>query len=406
MDNKKKLFILGAGASIPYGYPSGLNLIKDIIHHIDKDKILYPIPLQPHKYTLEDFAAKLNNFFGGIEGIELVELERNGKILKTIKAKNSTSPLNSAVISLYEIEELTSLKEALTQFAPVSIDEFIRDNPLYAFAGKCMIVYTLLARENPDHFHLNYTPPTTKKDEVNGVNNEHDNWYPYLLSDILSGCADNPKKIMNSGMSFITFNYDISLDFYLQSRLNEIQILKDLNDNSYLEEYKVHHVYGSIYGDEKPQYGKFKYTEPKDLFNNFLRLTKSCNLYENIQTMYKERSQENNYNYLDTYEKHNEIIFIGFGFNSDNLKKICFPSTIHGSNGYNEMFAEKTIRYLNYAGKMTALDKEFEIIADYCRRQIRTASKPIDGKGLVIIRSHAISITDAYFRDFKTSLLS
>lgn len=43
MFSKSTLFILGAGASLPYGYPTGLNLVKEIINNIDKDEIFFPL---------------------------------------------------------------------------------------------------------------------------------------------------------------------------------------------------------------------------------------------------------------------------------------------------------------------------------------------------------------------------
>ena len=42
MFNTKTTLILGAGASIPYGYPSGAELIKKIIENIEDDDIYIP----------------------------------------------------------------------------------------------------------------------------------------------------------------------------------------------------------------------------------------------------------------------------------------------------------------------------------------------------------------------------
>ncbi len=42
MFKKETVFILGAGASKPYGYPLGSDLIKEIIANIDNDCIYIP----------------------------------------------------------------------------------------------------------------------------------------------------------------------------------------------------------------------------------------------------------------------------------------------------------------------------------------------------------------------------
>ncbi len=39
MYNRKIVFILGAGASCSYGYPTGEGLLDDIIANIENDKI-------------------------------------------------------------------------------------------------------------------------------------------------------------------------------------------------------------------------------------------------------------------------------------------------------------------------------------------------------------------------------
>ena len=42
MFRNKTVFVLGAGASKPYGYPIGRELIDDIIDNIERDKIFLP----------------------------------------------------------------------------------------------------------------------------------------------------------------------------------------------------------------------------------------------------------------------------------------------------------------------------------------------------------------------------
>ena len=62
---------------------------------------------------------------------------------------------------------------------------------------------------------------------------------------------------------------------------------------------------------------------------------------------------------------------------------------------FNQIFPGKTVRFLNYRGKMKSLSLEFERLEKEC----------IKGKLLTkIISSSADSISDAYINDFKKYL--
>ncbi|HAT2047968.1 TPA: hypothetical protein I8685_001266 [Legionella pneumophila] len=395
MFSKNTLFILGAGASLPYGYPTGLNLVKEIINNIDKDEIFFPLrQSEPFaNFNLEKFTNNLvscpniqnipdnvrvnNNFkLNAVVTVDMIQVDNNGFFfLKT--------PLN-------DLLELKELKEALIQFSPISIDTFLRDNPKYGVAGKIMIIYTLLKLENLNDF---------KPSSANKSNQLDDNWYPYLLNDILYGCAENPDNILNSNLNIITFNYDMSLDHYLIDTLSKIEVLvSKFPDKEYLDNIKIHHVYGSLYSRNALEYGKYYYKNPSSNreLNNTKRFEAANSWQNNILTMYEDRASLNSIE--QEVEDAKEIIIIGFGFDRSNLDVLGFPTSITSDKNYRQFFSGKTIKYLNYDRQMTNIDNEFEIISN----EINTDASTNPTK---IIRSHAKKVTDAYFRDFKPSLL-
>ena len=393
MFTKKTLFILGAGASIPYGYPSGIQLVKDIINIIKNDNIYFPLR-QNQSYGFD--LKKFNENIASCPKISNIKdnVYINKRAINTTITKNTINPDNEFIfyeIKLNEIEDVLRLQHALEQFSPVSIDTFLRDNPTYADAGKIMIIYTLLKFESISELEL--------------FNAMEDHWYPYLLDDILSGCADSPENILNNNLAIITFNYDVSLDFFLLDKLSKTERLKDKYPNKeHLEQFKINHVYGSLYGEAEFQYGEFS---PNDLLknislHNLKRFERSYSLKSNIRTMYEER-KKTEANLKELLSTHDEIIFIGFGFDRSNLNELGFPDKLMGlENDCNSLLPGKTIKYLNYRGEMTGLDIEFKKIADEC-----------EGLGLgnmtrkvAVIKSHANKITNAYFRDFKQSLFS
>ncbi len=86
-----------------------------------------------------------------------------------------------------------------------------------------MIVYCLLKCEDTSKFQF--------KNKTNSEGDNHDNWYRYLLNDIISGCENNPSNINNNKLKIVTFNYDMSLDFYLYEKIQSIEVFKgDIGD--------------------------------------------------------------------------------------------------------------------------------------------------------------------------------
>ncbi|PJE14250.1 MAG: hypothetical protein CK430_05410 [Legionella sp.] len=395
MFSKSTLFILGAGASLPYGYPTGLNLVKEIINNIDKDEIFFPLRHSESfaNLNLERFTNNLvscpkiqnipdnvpvNNNYPIKAGVtvDMIQVDNKGFYFPR-------TPLN-------DLLELKELKDALIQFSPISIDTFLRDNPKYGAAGKIMIIYTLLKLENLNDFKPSSPEKSNKLD---------DNWYPYLLNDILYGCAENPDNILNSNLNIITFNYDMSLDHYLIDTLSKIEVLvSKFPDKKYLNNIKIHHVYGSLYHPDALEYGKYYYKNPssnRDL-GNTKRFEAANRLQNNILTMYEDRASLNSIE--QDVEGAKEIIIIGFGFDRSNLDVLGFPASLTSDENYRQFFSGKTIKYLNYDRQMTNIDNEFEIISN----EINSNASINPTK---IICSHAKKVTDAYFRDFKPSLL-
>tara|TARA_R110000868_G_scaffold395125_1_gene666672 strand:+ start:274 stop:1446 length:1173 start_codon:yes stop_codon:yes gene_type:complete len=387
---KKTLLILGAGASIPYGYPSGLELVKKIIDAIDNDEIYFPLKNgDNYEFNLEKFSQN-NNY--GIEAIsnDIKEFPDYFNYVRDITIiRPPGSSCKYIKINLHQIIELEQLRNVLTQHAPISIDNFLRVNPSFRAAGKLMITYCLLKCEDPNKFEIN----------------NNDNWYPYLLNDILHTCADRPENISKNNLEIVSFNYDVSLDRYLFDKLSNTEILTNYDPaKSYLEQFNIQHIYGSLYDAKQQQsYGKYfsdedssKNNPEEKVIKKLKRFNASFNLQDNISVMYEERLGNNKFK--ESLMRNEEIIIIGFGFDRTNLDILGFPKKLLE---YNDIFPRKTIKYLNYKGKMTALDFEFEEIKQKCE------GRSIGGipQKVKIVKSHAESIKDAYSYDFKSSLI-
>ncbi|KTD66726.1 hypothetical protein Lste_2932 [Legionella steelei] len=435
MFNSETLFILGAGASAPYGYPLGKTLIQNIIDDMEDSIFIpkYSSKKSPPFWnksdithnTLYDF-NECNDVFNqampyvdGVEQHHIRQQNEDGVFYIYFNQDDNLHRFHKAffLTKIKNINIFNKLKRALEVFDPISIDAFLRDNPSYAKAGKIMILYSLLKREDRDKFNLNQSP---------------DNWYSLLLNDLVSECADNPEKLSSNKVKFITFNYDVGLDFYLQTRIREIEIFLKTSEQSvstadkFLEELEIKHVYGQLYLPADPsRYGLYfdskdgntakrransDYSDPAapslNLIQNFKRFIYSFAQFNNIKTMYDERNNpverdEMISSYRSSIQWANEIIFIGFGFDRDNLNLLGIPDNLWD---FNQIFPGKTIRYLNYKGDMKSLAQEFEKLQSECKDLLDVNTHKYGNKRVNVIQSNANSICSAYQNDFKKFL--
>jgi rRNA processing protein Krr1/Pno1 len=397
MFKEETLFILGAGASFPYGYPLGKKLIEDIIHNIKHDEIYIPMSeahLIEHISNASSHIAinfKLSELLEILESTQIDTFDQVGtptlNTLTTFKGKNY------AKIQIRRIEEFHELQNALTEFDPVSIDAFLSHHDKYSLAGKIMIIYALLKCENKRYFSMR------KKNEKDTTNEpEPDNWYSYLINDILSGC-NLPEDICKNKINIITFNYDVSLDYCLQEKLSNVGLLKK---NPKAQEYirtltssKIKHVYGKIYNDDPTEtYSKFypksnSVTEIKaEILNNSRRFLKAINEKKLIKLISPERKTEDPYKKLILEAK--MIYIIGFGFDRDNLNILGLSDK---ESEWGELFnanGDRKLSYMDYDDKMKALSEQINFLkAKYGSRITKSTSK---------------HITNAYQNDFKISI--
>ncbi len=434
MFKTKTLFILGAGASVPYGYPVGKDLIKNIIKDMQDDIFIpkyesrkdgpYWNKYDKERNVLYDF-NECEQIFKDIESnideilncnYRQCDEEGSFQICHARNKQNNHSPKLFFKTQINQVKIFNELKEAVEILDPVSIDAFLRDNPSHVQAGKIMIVYSILKREDTNKFN---------------INQNDDNWYSLLLNDLVSECADNPDKLTENEIEFITFNYDMSLDYFLHSRIKKIENFIKIDERShspaliFLNKLKLEHVYGQLYSlANNNHYGKYIHTNEENkhfglnainassstsltLIKNFQRFVFSFKQYNNIKTMYDERNNPTQRN--DMIVKHKEalkwaeeIIFIGFGFDRDNLNLLGFPDTL---SRYNDIFFGKTIRYMNYKGIMKSLPLEFKNIENKIVESLNSNSFEEKGKAIKIIQSTAEYIIGAYQNDFKKFLL-
>ncbi len=274
------VFILGAGASLPYGYPSGAEL-----RH-----------LIAHKY-----AALLDNGFH----------EKDW----------DTSTYHEVLRGAQEFSEI------FRKSSTPSIDLFLARNPRFEYIGKRAIICCILDAESKSKFRED-------------INNKNWDWYSYLFQRLTEDISDPTgyKKLTENNVSFITFNYDRSLEHFIcesiensfndrRTELNRgIYISSEKSTLDYCKPFPVLHVYGKI-SDlpfENPDngwiYGKIvKDAMPiDDMIRNIRVINDRCSDGVLAQIRGKIKNAD-------------RIFFLGFGFAKENLEVLGAPDIFkHG----------------------------------------------------------------------------
>jgi hypothetical protein len=275
MIKKKTVLILGAGASIPYGFPSG-----DALFEI---------------------------------------------ICKNIKNENSkgTQYLLEAGFTL---ENILEFGEALFYSGKTSIDEFLEHRKDFLEIGRYSIAMSLIPYEDVS---MLYSVPTSI------------HWYKELYKQMNT----LPDKITNNNISFITFNYDRTLEHFLFTSLSKSYNLNIDDGCKLVNKLKIFHVHGNLgnhpYQDVeickhlfnyRSNPGKFMYNNfkhgclDKDKYYRDYNVTVSASIIKNcakninvIHNIENEDVFEDAKKCLDDAEV---VLFFGFGFHILNIERL------------------------------------------------------------------------------------
>jgi len=271
MITDKTVFILGAGASKPYGFPTALELRKDIIYS-------YPDML-----------------------------------------KNAHSEYNKVDIGKVDFpKRLENLILTFAASSTKSIDLFLSRNNQFYEDGKKIIAFLIGNYEMRSKFREDIEKP------------EFD-WYMYIF-DFLTKDISNPEDLVsffeNNHISFITFNYDRSLEQFLYESFFNSFTTKRNEIAKLFSKIKIIHVYGKIAAlPFENNYFNIPYGNPT--YFGYLD-----DLAKNIKIVYEERKEDLR-EVKQLISEAQRIFFLGFGYADENLEALNFNSLIHqGSRIY------------------------------------------------------------------------
>ena len=283
----KTIFILGAGASHPYGFPLGGTLISEILERTE-------IELDP----------------------------KTGQYL-------NTNGLLNLLLPEFQEHHINAFRKHLEESELNSIDSFLSHNTQFLKIGKACIAYII----------LEYEQKSIQRNKLKG------DWYKYFWNELSSEVPNN------FDFKIYTFNYDRSLSYYLFSKSKETFSSDKVKHLNYHRSIPIIHLHGNLgsieYGDLGPIH-EYKHLE---------------NLATQIKVIFEVQPDTKFEELQLDIKTAQHIVFLGFGFHPDNIKRLGFPDlkfTCPNPKFYASTMGllegEIETRFLNYLRKLNFED--------------------------------------------------
>ncbi len=269
MIEKKTVFILGAGSSYPYGFPLGLKL-RELSF-----------------LTADNMFLTFHNRMGGD-------------------------------FLLNEVENARNFSRQFKISGDQSIDWFLKKFPEYSLVGKFLILHHILNAENSSRFLEELTEDKRKQD-----------WYWYLYNEMSKYPKGevNPGLFLNNKVSFITFNYDRSLEHFLYTCFSNGHNFNnyDITPLELFKEIPIKHVYGKVAKLDWEREGEELCIEYKGYIQDYNTLDR---LKDNIHLI-DERDGKINIEIGNLIINAERIFFLGFSYADENLAMLDIPEVLN-----------------------------------------------------------------------------
>lgn len=280
MIDKKTVFILGAGASCPYGYPSGAHLRELICLSTDHSVLVQTVG--------EDIRPQVNRF-----------------------------------------------KKTFESSSTKSIDLFMARNPELAPVGKYIIAFETFRAEQISQFRekANWAQEQRKHPQPHLSLDGYlmrkafqgDDWYSYLFDRVTENLAApiTLPDFSDGKVAFITFNYDRSLEYFLYESLsNSFTKVPEAEVIKCLKKLKILHVYGQV--------APLKWQDSNEGVDYRLEISESLlrSASSNIRTIYEEKENPELKEAQGLLAQAERIFFLGFGYAPENMEVLGLPGII------------------------------------------------------------------------------
>lgn len=265
MIKQKTVFVLGAGASAPYGYPTSEGL---------------------RQWLKKDLIVSLNNDFK----------------LRQRLAKDEITYVYDDLD--YFIEEYSGTDRGLF------IDLFLNNRSVFKIIGKWAITAAIFYHESISKYSDDIKKP---------VEDWMSELFKILKNDIKN---DNYSRILENNISFISFNYDRSLEYALHRSLMRGFGASSKQAASVIQQIPIIHVFGQV--------SKMPWDSSETIeFRPDLTKINLSDWSENIHIMYSNRNTDDCEKAQKLLKEAKSIYCLGFGYADENLEAIGIPDVLN-----------------------------------------------------------------------------
>lgn len=290
MFRKSTVFILGAGASWHYGYPTGEELV---------DRVLAKAKQLSH----------ILEFGMGAATLQLPEIIR--------PAEPTTSASTNALAKPWKDGRAIckELIERIENARPLVIDYFLGLNREIEELGRFMIAWVILEHEYKS--------------------SDRSKWYRFIISQLVSGCAESTDLLRNQ-VNFVTFNYDTSLDRTLYSGLHAHSLFARTEIDEFLRN-RVIHLYGSVttshLNQEIPDFSLLGGIRPDTWHRAKALLDLIYSAAQGIQVIApREKCSDDFQRAFGLIDSANVVYILGYGFDEINSRRLGLRTSLGSPN--------------------------------------------------------------------------
>lgn len=292
------VFIIGAGCSVPYGFPTGAMLMQNLKNFNYGDNNLDSQSFSPPSYLFDLY----HELFGKYQEYRNFKKAGRQYTFNAVNIENRTSSKMR--------ETIVPFAKSIRHSMMVSTDEFLKnrlsqEKSNEADFGKRLIAREILIAEKESENSYTGGPEVKKKEHWLG----NIDWIQHLLSRIDQ--QPNWEEILKQTV-FLTFNYDRVLEYCIFLYLTSDKQYADADAHSFIKEMQIYHINGFIGPLEKIPFGAIengKYQE----------------IAKGMETVWEKRlnpEDAEKVKYQEFLKKAQRVYFLGFSYIPDNLNSI------------------------------------------------------------------------------------
>jgi hypothetical protein len=319
------VFILGAGASWHYGYPTGETLVKKVIEKAE-------IAARFFKWSAEN---------------------GNGNVPKLLLETTESGPdLGARWMALHD--QCERLRRGLQQVNPLVIDYYLGWNPGLQEIGRVLIAWVILeCEERSLGVNINRKGITPRLEPLSET---RDDWCRFIIHQLAIHCQTSSDLFRNK-ISFVTFNYDVSLEAYLKAGLQHIQMFDESDVETFLDGSRIVHIYGKVrdFNLGRAQV-KWPNANPNDNsridFCNFLGVVYSASKGLRVIDPHDKGANPDDLTIAQTQIHGAQRVFIlGYGFDEHNSERLRLRESLRRGGGANTTVAFTNLGDINQVNK-------------------------------------------------------